>query len=148
TQFPGRRTDWAKWFKARFKTIDGKAQAPAPVIATKKAAPVQVNKGKHPRKEARVPCSKDRCTSTTHTSAQCYLVHPELRPQFKKHKAASHSQFRAVSAMQKAPVAVELQPVHAKRLAAMTQEIDVIRGSSLDTILAEKINDLKNWESK
>ncbi|KAF9951514.1 hypothetical protein BGZ72_007006 [Mortierella alpina] len=129
TQFPGRKTDWARWFKARFKSIDGTAQSSSfssAVSAGKKTATPQLAKGKHPRKEARQPCSKERCTCGSHTPAKCYVLHPELRPQFKKHKSSFYGQVRAMSAMKKAP-AVSLQPVHAKRLAAMTQEIDGIR---------------------
>ncbi|KAF9944547.1 hypothetical protein BGZ70_004550, partial [Mortierella alpina] len=143
TQFPGRKTDWANWFMARFESLDSAGQGPSTsaIAAGKKPASVQQpNKGKHPRKEARQPCNKEKCTSGLHTPAQCYVMHPELRPQFKKNKSASHGHVRAVSAMKKAP-AVSLQPVHAKRLAAMTQEIDVIRSSSLDSILADRIND-------
>ena len=62
TQFQGRKTDWAKWFKARFKSIDGSAQSSSSsssaVSAGKKTASPQLAKGKHPRKEARQPCSR------------------------------------------------------------------------------------------
>ncbi|KAF9940719.1 hypothetical protein BGZ70_006321, partial [Mortierella alpina] len=142
TQFPGRKTDWAKWFKARFKSLESTGQGPSAttVAAGKKPASMQQSKGKHPRKEAHQPCGKEKCTAGSHTPAQCYVMHPELRPQFKKHKSSSHGHVRAISAMKKTP-AVSLQPVHAKRLAAVTQEIDVIRSSSLDSILADRIND-------
>ncbi|CAO3572915.1 unnamed protein product [Mortierella alpina] len=79
TQFPGRKTDWAKWFKARFKPLESAGQesmTTAIADGKKPAAVQQPNKGKHPRKEARQPCSKEKCTSGLHTPAQRYIMHP------------------------------------------------------------------------
>ncbi|KAF9952259.1 hypothetical protein BGZ70_000667 [Mortierella alpina] len=56
-QFPGLKTDWAKWFKARFTSFDGNGQGSSTIIvaAGKNPTSPQPNKGKHPRKEARQP---------------------------------------------------------------------------------------------
>ncbi|KAF9575986.1 hypothetical protein EC968_000949 [Mortierella alpina] len=114
TQFPHRKTDRVKWFKARFKSIEITGQSATQAPFVKKPAIPQPNKGKHPRKEARQPCSKERCTSSTQAPAQCYLLHPELRPPFKKHKSSEQGHIRSVSVIQKAPAATELQSIHAK----------------------------------
>ena len=33
-----------------------------------------------------IKCTRDKCNSTTHIAAECYLLHPELRPDFRKMK--------------------------------------------------------------
>ncbi|KAG0352226.1 hypothetical protein BGZ54_002897 [Gamsiella multidivaricata] len=138
TLFPGRKTDWAKWFRSRFKTLGVGIQAASSTAMAKKAVNQPANKGKHPRKDKeKVPCSKERCSSSTHSPEQCYVMHPELRPPLKKAKS-SHGHVRAIAAMRKAP-AVSLHPVNAKKLAAMTKDMDAIRSSSLDSSLADEI---------
>ena len=36
-----------------------------------------------------IKCTRDKCNSTRHTAAECYLLHPELRPDFRKIKNLS-----------------------------------------------------------
>ncbi|KAI1292572.1 hypothetical protein EDD11_008715, partial [Mortierella claussenii] len=47
TRFSGRKTDWAKWFRSRFKILGVGIQAPSPAATAKKVATLQFNKGKH-----------------------------------------------------------------------------------------------------
>lgn len=137
THFPGRKTDWAKWVKSRFKFLAG--GKPSSLAIGKKTTTLQTNNsnGKHPRNDKeKLSCTKERCNSTKHTHKQCYFLHPELRPQFKKQKP-SQGPLRATAAMSRG--LATLEPVNPKRLAAITKDIDMIRSSSLDASLAGDI---------
>lgn len=141
TQFPGRQTDWAHWVRTRFKSlgVGSKSQSSTSQASSKKASILQdsSSNSKRPRADKeKLLCTKERCNSTKHSHTQCYFLHPELRPQFKKPKA-SHGPVRATAAMRKG--LAPLEPVNPRRLAAITKEINKIRSSSLDASLAEEM---------
>ena len=42
-----------------------------------------------------IKCTREKCNSTRHTAAECYLLHPELRPDFRKMKDQKKNAFKA-----------------------------------------------------
>ena len=42
-----------------------------------------------------IKCTRDKCNSTRHTAAECYLSHPELRPDYRKEKDQKKKAFKA-----------------------------------------------------
>ncbi|KAF8923129.1 hypothetical protein BGZ58_003319 [Dissophora ornata] len=90
TQFHGRRTDQAEWFLSNLKSLGVSIQTSASPAMAKKPATHKANKGKRPRKDMeKVPCSKKKWSS--HSPERSYVLHPELRPQFKKAKTFSRA---------------------------------------------------------
>ena len=38
-----------------------------------------------------IPCTKQKCNSTRHSAEECYFLHPELRPDFRKNQGSKKS---------------------------------------------------------